>query len=84
MLSLSFFSLDGALANRLCPGLQIQLAQFDSGTHLHTPARVVKLVDTTDLKSVALKRAYRFDSGSGHQIPQYNQRKAPNRLLLYF
>ena len=31
------------------------------------PARVVKLVDTTDLKSVAtVKRAYRFDSGSGH------------------
>jgi hypothetical protein len=33
------------------------------------PARVVKLVDTTDLKSVAtVKRAYRFDSGSGHQV----------------
>ena len=33
------------------------------------PARVVKLVDTTDLKSVAwVKPAYRFDSGSGHQI----------------
>ena len=32
------------------------------------PARVVKLVDTTDLKSVArVKPAYRFDSGSGHQ-----------------
>ena len=31
-------------------------------------ARVVKLVDTTDLKSVAtVKSAYRFDSGSGHQ-----------------
>ena len=30
-------------------------------------ARVVKLVDTTDLKSVAwVKPAYRFDSGSGH------------------
>jgi hypothetical protein len=29
----------------------------------------VKLVDTTDLKSVArVKPAYRFDSGSGHQI----------------
>jgi hypothetical protein len=28
---------------------------------------VVKLVDTTDLKSVArVKPAYRFDSGSGH------------------
>ena len=30
---------------------------------------MVKLVDTTDLKSVArVKPAYRFDSGSGHQI----------------
>jgi hypothetical protein len=25
---------DGAIANRLCPGLQIQLAQFDSGSRL--------------------------------------------------
>ena len=58
----------GALAKRLCPGLQIRSAQFDSGTHLHTPARVVKLVDTTDLKSVAwVKPACRFDPGSGHQ-----------------
>ncbi len=32
-------------------------------------ARVVELVDTTDLKSVAsLKRAYRFDSGFGHHL----------------
>ena len=34
MLSLLFFKQHGALANRLCPGLQIRLAQFDSGTHL--------------------------------------------------
>ena len=25
----------GAIAKRLCPGLQIRLAQFDSGSHLH-------------------------------------------------
>jgi hypothetical protein len=32
-------------------------------------ARMVKLVDTRDLKSLAsVKGAYRFDSGSGHQI----------------
>ncbi len=31
------------------------------------PARVVKLVDTSDLKSAAsLIGAYRFDSGPGH------------------
>lgn len=29
-------------------------------------ARVVKLVDTADLKSADPKRSYRFDSGSGH------------------
>jgi hypothetical protein len=35
----------------------------------------VKLVDTTDLKSVArVKPAYRFDSGSGHQF---------NKLRMY-
>jgi hypothetical protein len=35
---------------------------------LFQSARVVKLVDTTDLKSVGwVKPPYRFDSGSGHQ-----------------
>jgi hypothetical protein len=34
-------------------------------------ARVVKLVDTTDLKSVGLKRLYRFNSGPGHQKTKY-------------
>ena len=29
-------------------------------------ARVVKSVDTADLKSAAHKRAYQFDSGLGH------------------
>ncbi len=32
-------------------------------------APMVKLVDTADLKSAAFNEAYRFDSGSGHQIP---------------
>jgi hypothetical protein len=31
-------------------------------------ARVVKLVDTTDLKSVGEKSLYRFKSGPGHQF----------------
>ena len=42
----------------------------DAGS-IPTPAsnaRVVKLVDTRDLKSLAEKSAYRFDSGSGHQL----------------
>ena len=30
-------------------------------------ARVVKLVDTGDLKSPDWKQSYRFDSGPGHQ-----------------
>jgi hypothetical protein len=77
-LKLPFFvKVDGAIANRLCNGLQIRLAQFDSGSRLQefwlnsarkglvsrtaeafllqdsNPARVVKLVDTSDLKSAA-------------------------------
>lgn len=35
------------------------------------PARMVKLVDTTDLKSVEGKPSCRFDSGSGHQHNQF-------------
>ena len=31
-------------------------------------APMVKLVDTADLKSAAFNEAYRFDSGSGHQV----------------
>ena len=33
-------------------------------------ASVVKLVDTSDLKSAAFNRAYRFDSGPRHQQPK--------------
>ena len=44
------------------------LKKFGTTVPIHLSARVVKLVDTTDLKSVAtVKRAYRFDSGLGHQ-----------------
>ena len=31
-----FVKVDGAIAKRLCTGLQIRLAQFDSGSRLHT------------------------------------------------
>ena len=44
------------------------LKNFGTYVPIHLSARVVKLVDTTDLKSVAtVKSAYRFDSGLGHQ-----------------
>ena len=44
------------------------IRELGRNAHEFPPARVVKLVDTTDLKSVAwIKPAYRFDSGSGHQ-----------------
>ena len=46
----------GGLAEWLCSGLQIRGPRFDSGTRLHF-ARVVELVDTRDLKSLAEKRA---------------------------
>ena len=42
------------------------LINFGTSIPKRLSARVVKLVDTTDLKSVGLKRLYRFDSGLGH------------------
>merc|ERR1712054_413968 len=66
----------GAIAKRLCTGLQIHVGRFDSGSRLHLfgdphspklrqDAPVVKLVDTRDLKSLGLWLC-RFDSGPGH------------------
>ena len=47
------------------------------------PARVVKLVDTTDLKSVGwVKPPYRFDSGSGHQNTAYLLDFQPDEILI--
>ncbi len=52
----------GWMAEWLCSGLQSRLRRFDSGFSLHTKrgiipmftlARVVELVDTRDLKSLA-------------------------------
>ena len=98
---------NGAIAKRLCPGLQIRSARFDSGSRLqqikalpqckafffgdlliapravvcllcsiiHPLARVVKLVDTADLKSAASrKRAYGFDPRPGHHRAAHAQR----------
>lgn len=59
----------GALAEWLGKGLQNLLHRFKSGTRLqiHIQARVVELVYTTDLKSVAL-RACGFESRPAHQL----------------
>jgi hypothetical protein len=34
-----FVKVNGAIAKRLCTGLQIRLAQFDSGSRLQTKSR---------------------------------------------
>ncbi len=64
------FDLDpGGVAEWSCSGLQSRVRRFDSDPRLqYLHARVVKLVDTRDLKSLAAKAACRFDSGPGHQI----------------
>ena len=64
------FDLDaGGVAEWSCSGLQSRVRRFDSDPRLqYSHARVVKLVDTRDLKSLAAKAACRFDSGPGHQI----------------
>ena len=63
------FDLDpGGVAEWSCSGLQSRVRRFDSDPRLqYLHARVVKLVDTRDLKSLAAKAACRFDSGPGHQ-----------------
>jgi phosphatidylglycerophosphate synthase len=52
-------AITGALAKRLCTGLQIRVGRFDSGTRLQIPllnARVAKQVDARDLKSLDFGR----------------------------
>ncbi len=64
----------GALAKRLCSGLQIRLVRFDSGTRLQfSRARVVKSVDTRDLKSLGV-RAVRV------QVPPRAPREIKNKI----
>ena len=64
----------GALAKRLCSGLQIRLVRFDSGTRLQiSRARVVKSVDTRDLKSLGV-RAVRV------QVPPRAPRETKNKI----
>src|SRR5690606_1113362 len=56
----------GGVAEWACSGLQLRGRRFDSDLRLHlVKARVVKSVDTVDLKSPAHK-ACQFESGLGH------------------
>ena len=63
----------GAVAEWLCSGLQLRVRRFDSDPRLQfstctVTARVAKLVDATDLKSVDLWSCG-FKSRPGHQLP---------------
>ena len=68
----------GGVAKWLCSGLQSRLRRFDSGPRLQydrevvKSARVVKLVDTADLKSAAY-----LNKGRAGSIP------APGTTLSY-
>src|SRR5690606_18252738 len=58
----------GGVAEWSCSGLQLRGRRFDSDLRLHlVKARVVKSVDTGDLKSPAHK-ACQFESGLGHHF----------------
>ena len=60
---------DGGVAEWSCSGLQLRVRRFDSDLRLQIlcNARVVKSVDTGDLKSPAHK-ACQFESGLGHHF----------------
>ena len=59
---------DGGVAEWSCSGLQLRVRRFDSDLRLQIGnARVVKSVDTGDLKSPAHK-ACQFESGLGHHF----------------
>ncbi len=64
------------MAEWLCSGLQLRVRRFDSDSSLHIilgcapfpiPARMAKLVDARDLKSLGGYTPCRFEPGSGHQ-----------------
>ena len=58
----------GGVAEWSCSGLQLRVRRFDSDPRLQFgKARVVKSVDTGDLKSPAHK-ACQFESGLGHHL----------------
>ncbi len=76
----------GGVAEWSCSGLQLRGRRFDSDLRLHlVKARVVKSVDTGDLKSPAHK-ACQFESGLGHHsyTSKYGAYKEPSVKLRFF
>ena len=75
----------GGVAEWSCSGLQLRGRRFDSDLRLHlVKARVVKSVDTGDLKSPAHK-ACQFESGLGHHpyTFKYGAYKEPSFKLVF-
>ncbi len=75
----------GGVAEWSCSGLQLRGRRFDSDLRLHlVKARVVKSVDTGDLKSPAHK-ACQFESGLGHHpyTFKYGAYKEPSVKLVF-
>ena len=75
----------GGVAEWSCSGLQLRGRRFDSDLRLHlVKARVVKSVDTGDLKSPAHK-ACQFESGLGHHsyTSKYGAYKEPSVKLVF-
>ena len=75
----------GGVAEWSCSGLQLRGRRFDSDLRLHlVKARVVKSVDTGDLKSPAHK-ACQFESGLGHHsyTSKYGAYKEPSFKLVF-
>ncbi len=76
----------GGVAEWSCSGLQLRGRRFDSDLRLHlVKARVVKSVDTGDLKSPAHK-ACQFESGLGHHsyTSKYGAYKEPSVKLVFY
>ena len=75
----------GGVAEWSCSGLQLRVRRFDSDLRLQScKARVVKSVDTGDLKSPAHK-ACQFESGLGHHsyTSKYGAYKEPSVKLVF-
>jgi hypothetical protein len=75
----------GGVAEWSCSGLQLRVRRFDSDLRLQFgKARVVKSVDTGDLKSPAHK-ACQFESGLGHHsyTSKYGAYKEPSVKLVF-
>ena len=76
----------GGVAEWSCSGLQLRGRRFDSDLRLHlVKARVVKSVDTGDLKSPAHK-ACQFESGLGHHsyTSKHGAYKEPSVKLVFY